>query len=406
MRGWPGGGLPRPGAFCTTTRPPAAGAPGEQAALGARGRPRAPAQRRQPERRSRARRSNGRASRSRRAKAPASRPAPTALAGSAARRPAVGERAGVRVPGLHPQQRAQRATDGRAPASTLPVQPRDRRAGHRVSGGSGSPAAPAPSIPTSCSRPRSSSSVSTTRSRAGTSSRRTAPRPTRRSSGRSSSVSSSSPCSTARTAFACRWSHSTTTPSTTRRPSGPPHPNTAGVRGRTFGQAPDTDSGGTVRPLQELQDWLRANVSEGARGAMTGRPWHDEHLPLVPLAGRRALPPRRPGPARHRGLGDQRGRLRQAERPADQRRAAGGRIGERRIGDRPLDPVPHGARRDQHACRRADPGAPARHARGGPPGRARSPRRGVPRRPRAREPAGPAALHQHRDARERDQVRA
>ena len=48
-------------------------------------------------------------------------------------------------------------------------------------------------------------------------------------------------------------------------------PNTAGVRGRTFGQTPDTDSGGTVRPLQELQDWLRANVSEGARGAMTGR---------------------------------------------------------------------------------------------------------------------------------------
>ena len=48
-------------------------------------------------------------------------------------------------------------------------------------------------------------------------------------------------------------------------------PNTAGVRGRTFGQTPDTDSGGTIRPLQELQDWLRANVGAGARNAMTGR---------------------------------------------------------------------------------------------------------------------------------------
>jgi hypothetical protein len=48
-------------------------------------------------------------------------------------------------------------------------------------------------------------------------------------------------------------------------------PNTAGVRGRTFGQAPDTDRGGTVRPLQELQDWLRANVGADARTAMTGR---------------------------------------------------------------------------------------------------------------------------------------
>jgi hypothetical protein len=48
-------------------------------------------------------------------------------------------------------------------------------------------------------------------------------------------------------------------------------PNTAGVRGRTFGQAPDSDRGGTVRPLQELQDWLGANLSAGARSAMTGR---------------------------------------------------------------------------------------------------------------------------------------
>jgi hypothetical protein len=48
-------------------------------------------------------------------------------------------------------------------------------------------------------------------------------------------------------------------------------PNTAGVRGRTFGQAPDGDSSGTVRPLQELRDWLRANLSEGVRSAMTGR---------------------------------------------------------------------------------------------------------------------------------------
>ena len=48
-------------------------------------------------------------------------------------------------------------------------------------------------------------------------------------------------------------------------------PNTAGVRGRTFGQAPDTDRGGTVRPLQELQDWLGANLSDSARSAMTGR---------------------------------------------------------------------------------------------------------------------------------------
>lgn len=48
-------------------------------------------------------------------------------------------------------------------------------------------------------------------------------------------------------------------------------PNTAGLRGRTFGQAPDSDSGGTVRPLQELQDWLTANLSARARSAMTGR---------------------------------------------------------------------------------------------------------------------------------------
>ena len=48
-------------------------------------------------------------------------------------------------------------------------------------------------------------------------------------------------------------------------------PNTAGVRGRTFGQAPEGDSSGTVRPLQELQDWLDANLRAGARAAMTGR---------------------------------------------------------------------------------------------------------------------------------------
>ena len=48
-------------------------------------------------------------------------------------------------------------------------------------------------------------------------------------------------------------------------------PNTAGVRGRTFGQAPEGDTSETVRPLQELQDWLKANVSAGARGAMTGQ---------------------------------------------------------------------------------------------------------------------------------------
>jgi hypothetical protein len=48
-------------------------------------------------------------------------------------------------------------------------------------------------------------------------------------------------------------------------------PNTAGVRGRTFGQAPDTDSGGTVRPLTELETWLRGNLGEDARRAMTGR---------------------------------------------------------------------------------------------------------------------------------------
>lgn len=48
-------------------------------------------------------------------------------------------------------------------------------------------------------------------------------------------------------------------------------PNTAGVRGRTFGQAPDSDSGGTVRPLQELQEWLRGNLSNAARRAMTER---------------------------------------------------------------------------------------------------------------------------------------
>jgi hypothetical protein len=48
-------------------------------------------------------------------------------------------------------------------------------------------------------------------------------------------------------------------------------PNTSGLRGRTFGQAPDSDSGGTVRPLQELRDWLRGNLSAGARRAMTER---------------------------------------------------------------------------------------------------------------------------------------
>ena len=48
-------------------------------------------------------------------------------------------------------------------------------------------------------------------------------------------------------------------------------PNTTGVRGRTFGQAPDGADGGTVRPLQELQDWLKGNLSDAARRAMTGR---------------------------------------------------------------------------------------------------------------------------------------
>ena len=49
-----------------------------------------------------------------------------------ARLPAVGERAAVRVPGVHAQRRAQRAADGGADARALQLQPRDRVAGQQA----------------------------------------------------------------------------------------------------------------------------------------------------------------------------------------------------------------------------------------------------------------------------------
>jgi hypothetical protein len=49
--------------------------------------------------------------------------------------------------------------------------------------------------------------------------------------------------------------------------------NTAAVRGRTFGQAPATEpaASSAVRPLQELRDWLSANVDRATARTLTER---------------------------------------------------------------------------------------------------------------------------------------
>ena len=305
--------------------------------------PRAPAQRRQPERRSRARRLD----RSRAEQAQAGRPARPRRP-SAARRPAVGERAGVRVPGLHPQQRAQRATDGRAPASTLPLQPRDRRAEH------GAAADPAPPQ----HRHRRSQRAVPARGHRAVSRRPAALPGLRRAQQRLD------------------------------RPEGHPGGRRASVLPRRVrrlgrlspaaGRTPQQHRrrhGGLPGRGAEHRRAARAHLRPGAGQrqrrdgpAAAGAPGLAQGEPERPRAQRddRTAPARRTssaGASRRTSraatsatptgptpwLGHQRGRLPPAERAADQRRAAVGRIRERRVGDRPLDAVPDGARCHQRA---------------------------------------------------------